>query len=163
MDSQGFVLGEKVMLVDRKKRRYLIDLVSTGEFHSHAGFVPHLDIVGCLDGAEVVSTKGARYLVLRPTLEDFVVEMPRGAQVIYPKDLATILMIADIRPGVKVLESGVGSGALSMAMLRAGAIITGYELREDFANRAIANVRAFLGEQALKNYHVELRNCYDGF
>jgi tRNA (adenine57-N1/adenine58-N1)-methyltransferase len=109
-----------------------------------------------------VSTKGARYLVLRPTLEDFVVEMPRGAQVIYPKDLATILMIADIRPGVKVLESGVGSGALSMAMLRAGAIITGYELREDFANRAIANVRGFLGEQALKNYHVELRNCYDG-
>ena len=105
MDSQGFALGDKVMLVDRKKRRYLIDLVSTGEFHSHAGFVPHLDIVGCLDGAEVVSTKGARYLVLRPTLEDFVVEMPRGAQVIYPKDLATILMIADIRPGVKVLES----------------------------------------------------------
>jgi tRNA (adenine57-N1/adenine58-N1)-methyltransferase len=162
MDTQGFALGDKVMLVDRKKRRYLIDLVSTGEFHSHAGFVPHLDIVGCLDGAEVVSTKGARYLVLRPTLEDFVVEMPRGAQVIYPKDLATILMIADIRPGVKVLESGVGSGALSMAMLRAGAIITGYELREDFANRAIANVRGFLGEQALKNYHVELRNCYDG-
>jgi tRNA (adenine57-N1/adenine58-N1)-methyltransferase len=124
-----FEFGDKVMLVDRKERRYLVDLKSEGEFHSHAGFVSHDDIVGCPDGAEVVSTKGARYVVLRPTLEDFVVEMPRGAQVIYPKDLATILMIGDIRPGVRVLESGVGSGALSMAMLRAGAVITGYELR----------------------------------
>jgi tRNA (adenine57-N1/adenine58-N1)-methyltransferase len=157
-----FALGDKVMLVDRKKRRYLVDLADGGEFHSHAGFVPHNDIVGCPDGAEVVSTKGARYVVLRPTLEDFVVEMPRGAQVIYPKDLATILMIGDIRPGVKVLESGVGSGALSMAMLRAGAHISGYEIREDFANRAQANVRAFMGEEALSRYQVSLRDCYDG-
>ena len=86
----------------RSKRRYLVDLVDGGEFHSHAGYVPHEAIVGCPDGAEVVSTKGARYVALRPTLEDFVVEMPRGAQVIYPKDLATILMIADIKPGVRV-------------------------------------------------------------
>ena len=157
-----FEFGDKVMLVDRKERRYLVDLKSEGEFHSHAGFVSHDDIVGCPDGAEVVSTKGARYVVLRPTLEDFVVEMPRGAQVIYPKDLATILMIGDIRPGVRVLESGVGSGALSMAMLRAGAVITGYELREDFANRARANVRSFLGEKALDSYDVHIRNCYDG-
>lgn len=160
--SDVFEFGDKVMLVDRKERRYLVDLKADGEFHSHAGFVSHDDIVGCPDGAEVVSTKGARYVVLRPTLEDFVVEMPRGAQVIYPKDLATILMIGDIRPGVRVLESGVGSGALSMAMLRAGAVITGYELRDDFANRARANVRAFLGEKALDNYDVRVRNCYDG-
>lgn len=157
-----FAFGEKVMLVDRKERRYLVDLATGGEFHSHAGFVSHDDIVGCPDGAEVVSTKGARYIVLRPTLEDFVVEMPRGAQVIYPKDLATILMIGDIRPGVRVLESGIGSGALSMAMLRAGAEITGYELREDFANRARANVRSFLGESALASYDIHIRNCYDG-
>lgn len=160
--SDVFEFGDKVMLVDRKERRYLVDLKADGEFHSHAGFVSHDDIVGCPDGAEVVSTKGARYVVLRPTLEDFVVEMPRGAQVIYPKDLATILMIGDIRPGVRVLESGVGSGALSMAMLRAGAVITGYELRDDFANRARANVRSFLGEKALDNYDVQVRNCYDG-
>lgn len=158
----GFNFGDKVMLVDRKKRRYLVDIIDGGEFHTHAGFVPHGDLVGVADGTEVTSTKGARYFVLRPTLEDFVVEMPRGAQVIYPKDLATILMIADITPGVRVLESGVGSGALSMAMLRAGANITGYELREDFANRAQSNVRAFLGEGAMKRYNVELRNCYDG-
>ncbi len=100
--------------------------------------------------------------MLRPTLEDFVVEMPRGAQVIYPKDLAPICMLADIGPGVRVLESGVGSGALSMTMLRYGAEITGYELREDFANRAITNVRSFLGEEALSRYHVQVRDCYEG-
>ena len=108
------------------------------------------------------STKGAAYTALRPTLEDFVVEMPRGAQVIYPKDLAPICMLADIGPGVRVLESGVGSGALSMTMLRYGADIVGYELREDFANRARANVRSFLGEEALDRYRVELRDCYEG-
>ena len=80
--------------------------------------------------------------MLRPTLEDFVVEMPRGAQVIYPKDLAPICMLADIVPGVRVFESGVGSGALSMTVLRYGADVVGYELREDFANRARANVPA---------------------
>ena len=106
--------------------------------------------------------RARQYMVLRPTLEDFVVEMPRGAQVIYPKDLGPILMLADIGPGVRVLESGVGSGALSMTMLRAGAVIVGYELREDFANRARSNVRSFLGADVLDRYHVELRDCYDG-
>ena len=108
------------------------------------------------------TTKNSVYIALRPTLEDFVIEMPRGAQVIYPKDLAPICMLADIGPGVTVLESGVGSGALSMTMLRWGARIVGYELREDFANRAVANVRSFLGEEALANYRVELRDCYAG-
>jgi tRNA (adenine57-N1/adenine58-N1)-methyltransferase len=88
--------------------------------------------------------------------------MPRGAQVIYPKDLGPILLLADIYPGARVLESGVGSGALSMAMLRAGAEIVGYELREDFAERAVENVSSFLGEEALSRYRVELRDCYDG-
>jgi len=88
--------------------------------------------------------------------------MPRGAQVIYPKDLAPICMLADIGPGDRVLESGVGSGALSMTMLRWGAEIVGYELREDFANRAVTNVRSFLGEDALSRYRVELRDCYEG-
>jgi tRNA (adenine57-N1/adenine58-N1)-methyltransferase catalytic subunit len=99
---------------------------------------------------------------MRPTLEDFVIEMPRGAQVIYPKDLAPICMLADIGPGVRVFETGVGSGALSMTMLRWGAEIVGYEIREDFANRAVANVRSFLGEPALDRYQVELADSYDG-
>jgi tRNA (adenine57-N1/adenine58-N1)-methyltransferase len=110
----------------------------------------------------VRSTRGSTYTALRPTLEDFVVQMPRGAQVIYPKDLAPICMLADIGPGVRVFESGVGSGALSMTMLRWGAEIIGYEIREDFANRAKANVSSFLGEDAMARYDVQLRNAYEG-
>jgi tRNA (adenine57-N1/adenine58-N1)-methyltransferase len=108
------------------------------------------------------STRGATYTVLRPTLSEFVLKMPRGAQVIYPKDLGPLLMLADIGPGVRVLESGVGSGALSMAMLRAGATVVGYELREDFAGRALGNVERFLGAEVLDRYRVELRDCYEG-
>ena len=157
-----FAYGEKVLLLDLKQRRYLITLAEGAEFHSHNGFFAHSDLVGQAEGVVVKSTKGSPYTALRPTLEDFVVEMPRGAQVIYPKDLAPMCMLADIAPGVRVLESGVGSGALSMTMLRWGAEIVGYELREDFANRAKANVRSFLGEGAMERYHVELRDCYEG-
>ncbi len=160
--SGKFNYGDKVLLIDGKQRRYLITLAEGAEFHSHAGFVAHAEIAGRAEGSRLQSTKGARYIALRPTLEDFVVEMPRGAQVIYPKDLAPICMLADIGPGVRVLESGVGSGALSMTMLRYGAHITGYELREDFANRAVTNVRSFLGEQALERYDVQVRDCYEG-
>ena len=88
--------------------------------------------------------------------------MPRGAQVIYPKDLGPILILADIFPGARVLESGLGSGALSMTLLRAGADVTGYELRDDFADRAVANVASFLGESVLSRYHVDVRDVYDG-
>ncbi len=148
--NHPFAFGERVLLLDTKQRRYLVTLKEGGEFHSHNGFVPHSDLIGRNEGIVVRSTKGAPYTVLRPTLEDFVIEMPRGAQVIYPKDLAPICMLADIGPGVRVFESGVGSGALSMTMLRYGADIVGYELREDFANRATSNVRSFLGEAALE-------------
>ena len=160
--NRSFQYGDRVLLLDSKQRRYLITLKEGGEFHSHNGFVAHLAIVDQLEGLYVKSTKGSPYTALRPTLEDFVVEMPRGAQVIYPKDLAPICMFADIGPGVRVFESGVGSGALSMTMLRYGAEIVGYELREDFANRATSNVRSFLGEDALSRYHVQIRNAYDG-
>ena len=157
-----FTAGDKAVLLDTKKRRYLIDLADDGEFHSHAGFVRHTDIIGQAEGCRVRSTKTAEYIVLRPTLEDFVIEMPRGAQVIYPKDLAPICMLADIGPGMRVFESGIGSGALSTMMLRYGAHITGYEIREDFANRAKANVRGFLGDDALDRYDVHIASSYDG-
>ncbi len=160
--SRVFAAGERVLLVDNKQRRYLITLAEGAEFHSHAGFIPHADLIGRQEGMIAKSTKGASYTALRPTLEDFVLEMPRGAQVIYPKDLAPICMLADIGPGVRVLESGVGSGALSMTMLRWGADIVGYEIREDFLNRARTNVRSFLGEQALERYDLHLRDCYEG-
>jgi tRNA (adenine57-N1/adenine58-N1)-methyltransferase len=149
------------MFLDSKSRRYLVTLNEEGEFHSHAGFVAHRDVIGHQEGIVLDSTKGAKYIVLRPTLEDFVVEMPRGAQVIYPKDLAPICMLADIFPGARVFETGIGSGALSMTMLRWGASITGYELREDFLNRATANVRSFLGEEALSAYNVSLGDSYE--
>jgi tRNA (adenine57-N1/adenine58-N1)-methyltransferase len=157
-----FAAGDRALLMDRKRRRYLVALQVGGEFHSHAGFVAHDDIIGHAEGGIVKSSRGATYTAFRPTLSDFVIEMPRGAQVIYPKDLGPILMLADIFPGAKVLESGVGSGALSMTLLRAGAIVHGYELREDFANRAQRNVADFLGDDARSRYHVELRDCYDG-
>jgi tRNA (adenine57-N1/adenine58-N1)-methyltransferase len=154
--------GERVILLDSKKRRYLVTLREGGEFHSHNGFVPHGEVIGRREGVVVRSTRGSEYTVLRPTLEDVVIEMPRGAQVIYPKDLAPICMLADIAPGLRVFETGVGSGALSMTMLRYGVSIVGYELREDFANRARRNVAEFLGEGALDRYDVRIRSSYDG-
>ena len=160
--NHPFAYGDKVLLLDNKQRRYLITLAEGAEFHSHTGLFAHADLVGQAEGIVLKTSKGSPYTALRPTLEDFVIEMPRGAQVIYPKDLAPICMLADIGPGVRVLESGVGSGALSMTMLRWGAEIVGYELREDFLNRARTNVRAFLGEAALDKYHTELRDCYEG-
>jgi tRNA (adenine57-N1/adenine58-N1)-methyltransferase len=154
--------GDRVMLLDAKKRRYLLTLEQDGEFHTHAGFVEHNNVIGQSEGVIVSSTRGSEYTVLRPTLEDYVLEMPRGAQVIYPKDLAPICMLADIGPGMRVFETGVGSGALSMTMLRWGADIVGYEVREDFANRAKANVREFLGADVLDRYEVHIADSYEG-
>ena len=150
------------MLVDRKERHYVLTLQEGASFHTHAGIVGHDEIIGRAEGTTVRSTHGSPYVVLRPTLADFVLKMPRGAQVIYPKDLGPLLMLADIYPGARVFESGVGSGALSMTMLRAGAVITAYEQRADFADRAVHNVRDFLGQDALARYAVEQRDTYDG-
>jgi len=157
-----FAVGDKVLLIDGKERRYLITLTESGEFHSHTGVIAHAELIGSDEGSTFRSSRGSRFTAFRPTLSDFVLKMPRGAQVIYPKDLGPLLLLADIHPGVRVLESGVGSGALSMAMLRAGADIVGYELRDEFADRANANVHSFLGDDFAARYRVELRNCYDG-
>lgn len=160
--SRELTAGEMVLLYDPKGRRYLLTLEPGKEFHSHSGIVAHDALIGGQEGVGIRSTTGSTYRAFRLTLADYVFKMPRGAQVIYPKDLGAILMLADVSAGTRVLESGVGSGALSMAMLRCGAEITGYELREDFANRARANVGKFMGEEALSRYRVELRDCYEG-
>ena len=123
--TRGFAPGERALLVDRKGRRYLVALAPGGEFHSHAGIVAHDQLLGAPEGVTVRSSHGATYTAFRPTLAEFVLKMPRGAQVIYPKDLGPILLLADIFPGARVLESGVGSGALSMTLLRAGAVVHG--------------------------------------
>ena len=154
--------GEQVLLVDTKQRRYLVTLAAAGEFHSHNGVLPDSALIGQEEGVSVRSSGGSRLLAIRPTLSDFVLKMPRGAQVIYPKDLGPLLMLADIFPGARVLESGVGSGALSMTLLRAGAIVNGYEMREDFAARAQRNVATFLGPEAAGRYEVEIRDAYEG-
>jgi len=152
--------GERVLLVDAKERQYLITLRAGATFHTHMGIVGHDDLIGSSEGSTVLGSTGRRFLVVRPTLTDVVLKMPRGAQVIYPKDLAAIMVLADIAPGVSVLEAGVGSGALSMALLRAGAEVIGYELREDFAARARANVGALVGDRP--RYRVEIRDVYEG-
>ena len=156
----GLAAGERVLLIDAKERRYLLTLADGASFHTHAGIVAHADMIGRPEGTTVKGSTGRAFLVLRPTLGDLVLKMPRGAQVIYPKDLGAILMAADIGPGQRVLEAGVGSGALSMAVLRAGASVVGYELREDFAARARSNVEAALGPDA--TYRVEVRDVTEG-
>lgn len=161
-DNRPLEEGEIVHFVDAKDRRYMLTLKAGKEFHSHKGAVSHDSVIGQPEGRVVESNGKASYLVIRPTLAELILKMPRGAQVIYPKDLGPILMIADIFPGARVFETGVGSGALSMTMLRAGAQITGYELREDFADRATANVTTILGADALERYDVQLRSSYDG-
>ncbi|HWW45949.1 MAG TPA: tRNA (adenine-N1)-methyltransferase [Acidimicrobiia bacterium] len=161
--SRPFAPGDQALLLDTKGRRHLVTLEPGGEFHSHAGVLRHADVLGEEEGVTVLTTLGARLVAVRPTLSEYVLEMPRGAQVIYPKDLGPILLLADIYPGARVLESGVGSGALTMTLLRAvGAdgFVTGYELREDFATRAQRNVEGLLGTDL--PLRVEVRDAYDG-
>ncbi|MCY4037667.1 MAG: tRNA (adenine-N1)-methyltransferase [bacterium] len=160
--SPALKAGEIVLLTDRKDRRYLIKLQEGREFHTHAGSVGHDDLIGGTEGAQVRTSRNAELTVWRPTLSDYVLKMPRGAQVVYPKDSAAIMMQADVFPGARVLESGVGSGALSLSLLRAGAEVLGYEIRDDFAQQAIENVRGFLGSQADVRYRVEVKDCYQG-
>ena len=158
--------GERVLLIDDKDRRYLLRLRDGADFQTHAGVVAHDEIIGSVEGTTVSARRREavsntrKLLVLRPTLADLVVKMPRGAQVIYPKDLSAILLAADLGPGDRVLEAGVGSGALSMAALRAGCSVVGYELREDFAQRARGNVRDLLGDEV--PYNVQIRDVYEG-
>lgn len=158
-----FTAGDRVLLVDSKQRRHLVTLAGGGAFHSHAGVLEHGALIGQDEGVTVRTTMGARMVAVRPTLSEYILKMPRGAQVIYPKDLGPILMLADIFPGAKVLESGVGSGALTMTLLRAigptGQVL-GYELRDDFADRARRNVESFLGPDI--PLQLEVRDVYDG-
>lgn len=158
----AFREGDHVLLIDSKSRRYLVTLRAGGEFHTHAGPVRHDDAIGSPEGVAVKSTGGTRFLAVRPTLADFVLKMPRGAQVIYPKDLGPILMLADVFPGARVLEAGVGSGALSMALLRAGADVTGHDIRADFLARARRNVGSFLGPEAVARYQTSEHDVYTG-
>ncbi|ORV40928.1 SAM-dependent methyltransferase [Mycolicibacter engbaekii] len=149
-ESGIFQAGDRAQFTDAKGRRYTTVLVPGGDFHTHRGAIPHDAVIGLPDGSVVKSANGDAFLVLRPLLVDYVMSMPRGAQVIYPKDAAQIIHEGDIFPGARVLEAGAGSGALTLSLLRAvgptGRVIS-YELRDDHAVHARANVETFLGEQ----------------
>ena len=158
-----FVAGDRVLLIDVKQRRHLVTLSEGGAFHSHTGVLDHALLIGEDEGITVRTTMGSRLVAVRPTLSEYILKMPRGAQVIYPKDLGPILMLADVFPGARVLESGVGSGALTMTLLRAigpTGHVFGYELRDDFADRARRNVESFLGSDL--PLAIEVRDAYDG-
>jgi tRNA (adenine57-N1/adenine58-N1)-methyltransferase len=140
--------GDRVQLTDPKGRLHTITLAPGKQFHTHRGHLRHDDLIGAADGSTVTNTAGVEYLALRPLLADYVMSMPRGAAVVYPKDAGQIVMMADVFPGATVVEAGVGSGALSMSLLRAvgesGRLLS-FERRADFADIARANARDFFG------------------
>jgi tRNA (adenine57-N1/adenine58-N1)-methyltransferase catalytic subunit len=145
----SFVAGDRVQLTDPKGRLHTVILEPGKQFHTHRGAIAHDDLIGAPEGSVVHSTANTGYLAFRPLLADFVLSMPRGAQVIYPKDAAQIVGFGDVGPGMRVLEAGAGSGALTCSLLRAvgeHGRVTSYERREDFADVARANVGAFFGE-----------------
>ena len=158
-----FSIGDLALVVDNKRKRYLFSLVADGEFHTHAGILYHNDILEKDSGSQVRNSKDHVFIVLTPTMSDYILKMPRGAQVIDPKDHGTIITYADIFPGARVLESGVGSGALSISLLRAigntGELI-GYDIREDFAEQAKRNVYKYMGDDV--PWKVVVKDIYKG-
>ncbi len=143
-----FVVGDHVQLRGPRGTLHTVTLEPGGSYHTHKGQIFHDDLIGQPEGSVVTTDRDVAYLALRPLLGDFVLSMARGATIIYPKDAAQIVSLADIQPGHTVMEAGVGSGALSMSILRAvgnrGSLIS-LERREEFAEIARANVETFLG------------------
>jgi tRNA (adenine57-N1/adenine58-N1)-methyltransferase len=140
--------GDQVQLTDPKGRQHRLVLVPGRTFHTHRGSVAHDDLIGQPEGCLVVSSGGTPYIALRPLLADYSLAMPRGAAVVYPKDAAQIVALADIFPGATVIEAGAGSGALSCWLLRAvgeDGLVFSYERRPDFAEIARANVDGYFG------------------
>ncbi len=147
--SGPFEAGERVLLVDQRERRYLLKLVAGETWHSHGGGLPHDLVIGSTEGTLVHSATGMAFRAFRPRMADFVLKMPRGAQVVYPKDVGAILVEADVFPGARVLEAGTGSGSLTMALCRAtgpdGRVVS-YDLRPEFQATAAQNIETFLGK-----------------
>ncbi|GFG68238.1 tRNA (adenine(58)-N(1))-methyltransferase TrmI [Mycobacterium kubicae] len=165
MSATGpFTVGERVQLTDAKGRHYTLVLTAGAEFHTHRGSIAHDALIGLEQGSVVKSSNGALFLVLRPLLVDYVMSMPRGPQVIYPKDAAQIVHEGDIFPGARVLEAGAGSGALTLSLLRAvgphGRVVS-YEQRADHAEHARRNVSTFHGGQAPPNWDLIISDLAD--
>ncbi len=138
--------GEWIRLTDTKGRRHNIQLVEGKQFFTNRGSIDHDELIGRPEGFSITSSAGGEYLVFRPLLNEFVVSMPRQAAVVYPKDAAQIVAMADVFPGARVVEAGVGSGALTCSLLRAvgpTGLVSSYERRQEFADQAQANVEQF--------------------
>jgi tRNA (adenine57-N1/adenine58-N1)-methyltransferase len=161
--SGPFRAGDRVQLTGPKGRLNTITLEPGAEFHTHQGFLRHDDLIGQPDGTVLTGSNDVEFLALRPLLTDFVMSMPRGAAIVYPKDAAQILAMADVFPGATVVEAGVGSGALSLWLLRAigdtGTLLS-FERREEFADVARGNVGAFMGHEP-DNWSVVLGDLTD--
>ena len=145
MTGKPFELGEHVLLVDRRGRRYMFELEADKRFNSHIGHFQHEDVVGRPEGSWIHTSRGHLLLAVRPTMGDYTRLMPRTATVIYPKDLGAIVVNGDIFPGATVMEAGCGSGALTIALMRAvgpTGFVSSYDLRQDMVERASQNVRA---------------------
>ena len=152
-----------MQLTDVRGRHYTVVLTPGGEFHTHRGAIAHDSMIGLPEGSVVKAMNGDPFLVLRPLLVDYVMSMPRGAQVIYPKDAAQIVHEGDIFPGARVLEAGAGSGALTCSLLRAvgpGGRVVSYEVRDDHAEHASRNVATFFGELP-ENWELVLADVAD--
>ena len=147
--SAPFEAGEKVLLIDQRERTYLFSLQAGATYHTHAGTLAHDDLIGEPEGTRVTTARGMVLAAFRPRFSDYVLKMPREAQVVYPKDLGPIVVYADVSPGARVLEAGTGSGALSIALCRAvgeqGRVVS-YELRAEHRDRARANIEGFFGK-----------------
>ena len=144
-----FVAGDLVQLTDNKGRMHTIELAPGKDFHTHRGVIAHDALIGQPEGSVVTSVGGTAYVAFRPLLSDYVLSMPRGATVVYPKDAAQIIALADVFPGARVVEAGAGSGALSCSLLRAvgaAGLVSSYEMRDDFAAVAHRNVQRFFGD-----------------
>lgn len=163
MRTGSFEPGEKILLIDPKERKYLITLRPHDKFSTHLGTIPHSEIIGREEGVALRSSGGATFIAFRPTFAEYSLKMKRGAQILYPKDVATVLVWGDLFPGATVVEGGGGSGALTIALLQAvgekGQVIT-YEVREDFLRQARANVEAFLGK--VPHWVTKLKDIYEG-
>jgi len=149
MSNDGFFAeGDRIQLTDPKAKMYTFTITRDKEWHTHKGWIVHNDLIGLPEGSVVSTSAGLQFTAFKPLLGDFVLSMPRGATIVYPKDAAMIIGVADIFPGAKVVEAGVGSGALSISLLRAigaqGRLLS-FERREDFAEIARENVRTYFG------------------
>ncbi len=162
--SRGpFQDGGLALLIDRKGRRYLLHLRVDGAFHTHMGFLEHRDIIGRQPGEWFQSNSGHRFLGLKPTLSDYILEMKRATQVIYPKDVGAILMLGDIFPGAQVVEGGFGSGALTMALLRTvgpEGSVTSYEIRPGQAEKSMRRIRPLMPTGS--TFNVREGDIYEG-